>query len=126
MTTKIQSRDVRDTLLSLMPEAIERLINYASGFDVKEDGSRGDFNGEIDASILLQLTNKAVPMIDIEDDKDSIAELTRAKTIDELLTLRNEGHISDKQLNQYTKILETNYEITELSGLLEKLEELEG
>jgi len=126
VSTKIQSRDVRDAFLSLMPEAMERLINHASGFEVMEDGSRGDFTGELMPDILLQLTNKAVPMMVVEDDQDSIAELSRAKTIEELLDLRKDGLISDKQLNQYTNILETNYEVTELAHLLDKLEELEG
>lgn len=125
---KIQSRDVRDAFLSHGPEIITRLINYASGFDVKEDGTRGDYNGELDVEILMQLTNKLVPMMSLDDDQQEMKnnKLAKAKTIQELMELKNEGLISQKQLNQYTEILKTNYEITELNQLIEKLEEIEG
>lgn len=124
-TNKIQSRQVRDVFLDQMPEAMTRLINYASGFDVLEDGSRGDYNGELAPDILLQLTNKAIPMMTLEDDQTSEVDLKRANTIEELMDMRREGLISDRQLKQYTDIMKTNYEITELSHLLEKLEELD-
>jgi len=124
--SKIQSRDVRDAFLSQMPEAMNRLINFASGFDVLEDGSRGEFNGEIMPDVLLQLTNKAIPMMTLEDDQTDITEIKRANTIDELLDLRKDGLISDKQLKEYTNIIKTNYEVTELDHLLEKLDELEN
>lgn len=125
---KIQSRDVRDAFLAQGPELITRLINYASGFDVNKDGSRGDYNGELAPDILLQLTNKLVPMMNLDDDqiKDKEIKAAKARTIEELMDMKAEGMISQKQLNQYTEILKTNYEITELNQLIEKLEELEG
>jgi len=124
-SNKIQSRQVRDAFLNQMPEAIERLINYASGFDVLEDGKRGDYNGKLAPDILLQLTNKAIPMMSVDDDQVSIEDAQRANTIEALLDLRKDGLISDKQLSQYTNILKTNYEITELDHLLAKLEDME-
>jgi len=122
---KIQSRDVRDAFLSQMPEAIERLMNFAQGFDVNEDGSRGEFTGQIMPDILLHLTNKAIPMMTLEDDQTENIELKRASTIQEITNLQKDGLISMKQANQYIEILKTNYEITELNQLIEKLEELE-
>ena len=128
MMAKIQSRDVRDALLSQVPEAMERLFNHASGFDVLEDGSRGAYNGEMAPDILLQLVNKALPMMNIDDDQIALKEnkAAKAKTIEELMELKDQGYISQKQLSQYTEILKTNYEITELNQLIDKLEELEG
>ena len=125
---KIQSRDVRDAFLAQGPELITRLVNYASGFDVNEDGSRGEYNGELAPDILLQLANKLVPMMQLDDDQQEAKDnkAAKAKTIEELMELKDQGLISQKQLNQYTEILKTNYEITELNQLIDKLEELEG
>lgn len=125
---KIQSRDVRDAFLAQGPELMNRLINYASGFEVLEDGSRGDFNGEIEPDILLQLTNKLIPMMSLEDDQREAKEIeaAKAKTIEELMDLHSKGFLSDKQLKMYTDTLKTNYEITELNQLLERLDHYEG
>ena len=78
--------------------------------------------------ILLQLTTKLVPMMQLEDDQAEEKEIkaAKAKTIEELIDLKNEGYISQKQLTQYTDILKTNYEITELSQLIDKLDEIES
>ena len=124
---KIQSRDVRDALLTQIPDAMERLFHHASGFDVNEDGSRGEYTGEIVPDILMQLINKAIPMMNIDDDQmaDKEVKAAKARTIDELVQLKADGVISHRQLAQYTEILKTNYEITELNQLIEKLEELE-
>ena len=126
--SKIQSRDVRDAFLAQGPELITRVINYASGFDVLEDGSRGAYNGELAPDILIQLTNKLIPMMNIDDDKIAEKEnkAAKAKTIEELMDLKAKGILSQRQLYQYTEILKTNYEITELDQLIDKLEELEG
>lgn len=128
MMPKIQSRDVRDAFLAQGPELITRLINYASGFDVNEDGSRGAYNGELAPDILLQLTTKLVPMMNIDDDQKELKDnkAAKANTIEELRGLKDDGLISQRQLVQYTEILKTNYEITELNQLIDKLEELEG
>ncbi len=128
MDKKIQSRDVRDAFLAQGPELINRLINFASGFDVNEDGTRGEYNGELMPDVLLQLTNKLVPMMSLEDDilADKENRIAKADTINELKDLKSEGIISHKQLIQMTEILKTNYEITELDQLIDKLEELEG
>ena len=123
--SKIQSRDVRDAFLAQMPEAIERLMNFAQGFEVNKDGSRGEFTGQIMPEILLQLTNRAIPMMTLEDDQSENIELKRAETIQEVTNLQKDGLISIKQANQYIDILKTHYEITELKQLVEKLEELD-
>lgn len=129
-TTKIQVRHTRDEFLQYMPDVMSRLVNHACGFDVKEDGTRGEYNGELDTDILMQLTVKALPMMSLEDDQiknylEDPDTIKRTKTIEDLMEMRAEGLISDKQLKQYTEIMKTNYEITELDHLLQKLDELE-
>jgi len=129
MATKIQSREVRDAFLNQVPDAMNRLFNFACGFNVNEDGSRGEFTGEVMPDILLQLTNKAIPMMSLEDDQQEMTakdiKIAKASTMAELMEMKDKGWISDRQLKDYTHLLKTNYEMTELSQLINKLEELE-
>ena len=124
-----QSRDIRNTFLKHGEEIINRLVNHACGFDNNEDGTRGEFTGRIREDILLKLTEKLIPIMSLEDDHIPIEksnQIAKAKTIDELIELNQNGHISTNQLRQYTEIIKTNYEVTELNQLLEKLEDMEN
>lgn len=124
---KIQSRDVRDALMEHAPEMITRLVNIASGFDVNEDGTRGEYNEQPDPDLLFSIIKEILPAISIDDDLVEQKEkaIGKAKTIAELQKYHADGIISYRQLNQYIQVLRANTEIVELKELINKIEELD-
>ena len=123
MNKAITAREVRDIFLSKGPEAINKLIDTAIGFKTDRAGNRTEYTGEVDLPVLLAIVQKMVPMMEMADDREAL-DIEQANSIEELLLMQNQGVLSRNEVERYTRILKTNFDINTLPELLTKIESL--
>ncbi len=115
---RMTARNARSILLSRAPECINGLIDIALGID----------DDEPHPEILLEIVKKMIPEIKLADDKQDfrcgMPSFKKEDAAKEFINMAIEGKISLNELEQGMKILRTDYEISELPSLIEKLNEI--
>lgn len=118
MTKKLTAREAREMLLSGCAPIIEDLIICATGKKQKDHPERKRVN--VDSKARETVMDAIIPMIQQAGDVQRI----RATSTADVLKLIRRGKVTIQEAKELMLIMATDFEVTEIPKMMERIEEI--